>query len=189
MKRRPLLVWGAMAALALAACSHTPPAAAQPRYTVSAAQLEQVLAERFPRRLAAAGVIELQLRTPRLRFLPEQNRLASELPIDASGPALGRPLSGSVDLDFALRYEPSDQTLRAHQIRIQAVRLPSLAPEAQLLLDAYARAAAERALFEVVLHRLEPKDLALAHTMGFEPGPITVVADGLVIGFVLRESR
>ena len=32
----------------------------------------------------------------------EQNRLASELPVDASGPALGRPLSGSVDLDFAL---------------------------------------------------------------------------------------
>ena len=189
MKRRPLVLWGAVAALALAACSHPSRVAAQPRYTVSAAQLDQVLAERFPRRLAAAGVIELQLRTPRLRFLPEQNRLASELPIEASGPALARPLSGNVDLDFALRYEPSDQTLRAHQIRIQAVRLAGLTPEAQLLIDAYARAAAERALFEVVLHRLRPQDLALAHTMGFEPGPITVVEDGLVIGFVPRESR
>jgi len=188
MKRRPLLGW-AVAALALAGCTHTPGATAQPRYTVSAAQLDQVLAERFPRRLAAAGVIELQIRAPRLRFLPEQNRLASDLPIDASGPALGRPLSGNVDLDFALRYEPSDQTLRAHQIRIQAVRLAGLTPEAQLLLDAYARTAAERALFEVVLHRLRPQDLALAHTMGFEPGPITVTADGLVIGFVPRESR
>lgn len=189
MKRRPLLVWSIAAALGMAACSHPSPVAAQPRYTVSAAQLEQVLAERFPRRLAAAGVIELQLRTPRLRFLPDQNRLGSELPIDASGPALGRPMSGSVDLDFALRYEPSDQTLRAHQIRIQAVRLEGLTPEAQLLLDAYARAAAERALFEVVLHRLRPQDLALAHTMGFEPGPITVAPDGLVIGFVPREPR
>ena len=53
------------------------------------------------------------------------------------------------------------------------------------MLDAYARAA-ECALFEVVLHRLRPQDLALAHTMGFEPGPITVAPDGLVIGFVPR---
>ena len=66
MKRRPLLGW-AVAALALAGCTHTPGATAQPRYTVSAAQLDQVLAERFPRRLAAAGVIELQIRAPRLR--------------------------------------------------------------------------------------------------------------------------
>jgi hypothetical protein len=39
-------------------------------------------------------------------------------------------------------------------------------------------------MLEVVLHTLRPQDLALADTMGFEPGDITVTADGLVIGFV-----
>ena len=39
-----------------------------------------------------------------------------------------------------------------------------------------------------MLHRLRPQDLALAH-MGFEPGPITVAPDGLVIGFFPRENR
>jgi hypothetical protein len=41
----------------------------------------------------------------------------------------------------------------------------------------------------VVVHRMRAADLALADTMGFEPGNITVEADGLAIEFVPRASR
>jgi hypothetical protein len=34
------------------------------------------------------------------------------------------------------------------------------------------------------VHQLQPKDLALADTMGLEPGDITVAEDGLAVGFV-----
>ena len=185
MNRRQVFSLAAALALGPAACS-VPPAAAQPNYKVSAEQLHRVLGQRFPLRYEVPGVLELQMQAPRLRFLPEHNRLGSELVIDASGPALRRSHSGVVDMDFALRYEPSDQTIRAHQIRVQSIRLPSLPPNAAAVLDGYARAFAERALLEVVLHRLEPRDLALADTMGLEPGSITVTSDGLVIGFVPR---
>jgi hypothetical protein len=162
-------------------------AVAQPRHKVSAAQLQQVLAERFPLRYAVAGMLQLEVQAPQLRFLPEQNRLGSDLAIEAAGQALRRPHTGTIDLDFALRYEASDRTLRAHQIRIHSVRLPSLSRDAAALIDAYARASAERALLEVVLHTLAPRDLALAETMGLEPSTITVVADGLVVGFAPRQ--
>lgn len=162
---------------------------AQPRYKVSAGQLQEALAQRFPLRHAIPGVVELRLQTPRLRFLPEQNRLASELEIEATGPALRRSHTGWVELDFELRYERADQTLRAHGIRVQSVRLPSLQPQAAALLEAYVRSAAQQSLFEVVLHRLRPQDLALAETMGLEPGDITVAQDGLVIEFVARQPR
>ena len=165
------------------------PAAALPRYRISREQLQRVLAERFPRRYAVAGLVELEMREPQLQFRPEQNRIASELAIDAAGPALARGYTGFIDLDFALRYEPSDRTLRAWQIRVQSVRLPGLAPDAAALIDAYVRSAAQRALLEVVVHRLRPGDLALADTMGFEPGDITVEANGLAIEFVPRAAR
>jgi hypothetical protein len=189
MTRRKALIAASGWALALAAGPVSFPAAAQPGYKISAAQLQQVLEQRFPRRYEVAGLLDLRMQAPELRFLPEQNRLGSELVIDASGPALARSYSGFIDLDFALRYEASDMSIRAHQIRVHSVRLPGLAPDAAALIDGYARASAKRALLEVVVHRLRPRDLALADTMGLEPGSITVDADGLSIGFVPRPMR
>ena len=183
MQRRKTLIAAAGWALAL----WIDPLAAQPSYRVSREQLQQMLARHFPLRYAAAGLLELRIRTPDLRLLPEQNRIGSELVIEASGPALARGYSGFIELDFALRYEASDLTIRAHQIRVHSVRLPGLPRETAALIDGYARASAQRALLEVVLHQLQPRDLALADTMGFEPGGITVQADGLSIGFVPRQ--
>jgi hypothetical protein len=189
MRRRTSLIAAAGWALGpLAACASVG-AGGQPRYRISREQLQEVLAERFPLRYALSGLLELQIREPHLQLLPEQNRIATQLPIEVSGPALERGYSGWIDLDFALRYEAGDRTLRAHRIRVQSVRLPGLAPDAAALIDAYARAASERALLEVVVHRLRPADLALADTMGFEPGDITVHADGLSIRFVPRPLR
>lgn len=189
MQRRKSLIAAGGWALVLLAGSSSFEACAQPGYRISRAQLQQVLAERFPLRYAVSGLLDLQIRQPQLRLLPEQDRIASELPIEAAGPALARSYSGFIDLDFALRYEASDRTLRAHQIRVQSVRLPGLARDTATLIDAYARAASQRALLEVVVHRLRPSDLALADTMGFEPGDITVDPDGLSIHFVPHAIR
>jgi hypothetical protein len=163
--------------------------AAQPSYRISREQLQRVLGQRFPLRYSMPGVLELEISEPHLRFLPEQNRLGSELMIDAAGPALARSHSGSVAMDFALRYEASDMSIRAHRIRVQSVRLSGLPRDAAALIDAYVRAAAERALLEVVLHQVRASDLALPNTMGFEPASITVESEGLAIGFVPRAAR
>ena len=176
-------------AVGLSALAQALPGVAAPSLRVSVQQLQRVVDERFPLRYSAAGVLDLRIQAPRLGLLPEQNRIASVLALEASGQSLRRNYSGDVDLDFELRYEPSDRTIRAHRIRVQAVRLPGLAPDASALIEAYARASAQKALLEVVLHTLRPQDLALANTMGFEPGTITVTDNGLLIGFVPREPR
>lgn len=175
-------------ALALLACPVSR-ALAQPSYRISGDQLQQVLAQRFPLRYAMPGVLDLEIREPRLQFFPDQNRLGSDLVIEASGPALARSYSGWVALNFALRYEASDMSIRAHRIRVQSVRLAGLSRDAAALIDAYVRAAAERALLEVVVHQLRASDLALPNTMGFEPAGITVENDGLSIGFAPRQPR
>lgn len=174
----------AAAACGIASLGIASLAMAQPSYTVSAQQLQRVLAQRFPLRYAAAGLLEVIMRAPPLRLLPELNRLATELPVEATGPALRRRYEGSVDVDFALRYERSDRSIRAHQIRVNAVRMEGLGPDAERLLDAYLRQLSQQALVEVVLHTLSAQDLALATTMGFEPGEITVTPQGLAIRFV-----
>jgi hypothetical protein len=189
MQRRKLWIAAGGAVLALIASVKSREGIAQPSYRISREQLQQVLAERFPLRYAAQGLLELRITEPALRLLPERNRIACELPIEVSGPALDRTYNGAIALDFALRYEAGDRTLRAHQIRVRAVHVQGLARDAAMLIDAYARSASERALLEVVVHRLRPGDLALAETMGFEPGEITVEPGGLAIRFVPRALR
>jgi len=161
-------------------------AQAQPRYTVSAEQLQQAVAQRFPLRYPVAGLLNLDVQAPRLRLLPEQNRLNAEMAIEAAGPALERRHAGTFEMDFALRYEASDRTIRAHQLRFKRLRFADLQPAASELLNTYGPALTEQSLHEVVVHQLRPQDLALVDTMGLQPGSITVTDKGLVIDFVVK---
>ncbi|PZO18106.1 MAG: DUF1439 domain-containing protein [Burkholderiales bacterium] len=162
------------------------PPAKPPGYSVSAEVLQRSVAERFPMRYPVQGLMNLDVQPPRLQLLPAQNRLRAEMVVDAAGPALNRSHRGSFDVDFALRYEASDRTLRAHQLRIDRLRFPTLQPGVVELLNTYGPALAEQSLREVVLHRLQPQDLRMADALGMQPGPITVTETGLVIAFVLK---
>jgi hypothetical protein len=184
MKRRQWLT-ALPIALAFAAAAT---ARAQPSYTVTTAQLQQAVAEKFPMRYPVGGLLELTLQPPRLRLLPEQNRLGTQMLVDAGGPALSRPTTGNFDVDFALRYEASDQSIRAHKLKVNSLSLSGMPPGPAALLQAYGPSLAEQSLLEVVLHKLQPKDLMLADGLGMEPGAITVTARGLVIGFVPKKA-
>jgi len=102
----------------------------------------------------------------------------------AAGPALRRGYNGVFDLDFALRFEASDLSIRAHQLRVNALQFEGLPPQTSALLSAYGPSLAQQSLQDVVLHQLKPQDLALPDGMGLQPGSITVTAQGLVIAFV-----
>ena len=136
MRRRTLLLSLPLAmggpALGLAAGTDTEDRPEQPKgYPVSLAQMQQAVAKRFPRRYPVQGLLDLDLQTPRLHLLPEQNRLRAEMAVAAAGPALNRVHQGSFDVDFALRYEPSDRTLRAHQLRLARLTFPTLPARAR----------------------------------------------------------
>ena len=184
MKRRTLLATGAALSIRAPAAAAAESASGQPRYTVSAAQLQRLVSERFPVRYPVADLFDLYLQAPRLRLMPDRNRIAAAMAMRAEGPALRRGYDGNFDVDFALRYEPADQSIRAHRLRVHSFRLPGLAPEMLMLFEGYAQALSERSLLEVVVHRLQPRDLALADTMGLQPGEITVTDEGLAIGFI-----
>ena len=160
---------------------------AQPSYTVPLAQLQDMAAQRFPRSVPVQGLLDLTLQAPALRLLPEVNRLGAAMVVDAAGPALRRSHAGLFDVEFALRYEASARTLRAHQIRLGRLDFPTLKPAVVQLLNTYAPALAEQSLGEVVLHTLRPQDTALFDGLGLQPGPITVTPQGLAVAFVPRQ--
>lgn len=109
--------------------------------------------------------------------------------VQAAGPVLGRSYNGTFEVDFGLRYEASDQTIRAQQLRVNALRFPELPPGPAELLNAYGTALAEKTLQNVVLHQLRPQDLALPDAMGLQPESITVTPRGLAISFISKPLR
>jgi hypothetical protein len=185
MDRRLLLAalacWPAAALLA-------PDEAARPRHKVSAGELYKVLSARFPLRLGFGGILELQVSAPRLLLQPARNRLGAALQAQAVGPALQQLPAGEVELVFALRYEPADQSIRAYRPEILDVQWPGAGPETLQALQSVMPAMA-RHVGELVLHRFTPRELALPDTMGFEPEEITVVDDGLVVFFGPKGRR
>ncbi|MDB5945193.1 MAG: putative transrane protein [Ramlibacter sp.] len=189
MKRRLLLASGWTALLAASFAPVAVAAASQPSYTVSAELLQLAVGRRFPLRYTVSGFLQLTVREPVLRLLPDANRVAAEMALVAAGPALARTSAGEFDVDFALRYERSDQTLRTHQLRIRSLRVSGLPPPYPELLDAFGQALAQQTFGEVVLHRLEARDLRLAEVMGLEPDTVTVTERGLVIGFGPRRAQ
>lgn len=163
--------------------------ASRPHHKISAAQLELAVSQRFPLRYALGGLAEVTVAKPNLRLLPEQNRLAAQVAVDAAGPALRRSHTGSFDIAFGLRYEPADRTVRAHQLQVLAVRWPGASPRAGEMLEGSLPAVAQEALGDIVVHQLQPRDLALADTMGLEPDTLTVTREGVTVHFAPKRPR
>ena len=164
-----------------------PVAHAQPSYTVPLSQQQEMVGAKFPRSVPVQGLVDLTLQAPRLRLLPEVNRLGAAMVVDAAGAALRRSHAGTFDVEYALRYEASDRTLRAHQIKLGRLDFPTLKPAVNDLLNVYGPMLAEQSLREVTLHQLRPQDTALFDGMGLQPGPITVTAKGLTVAFVNKQ--
>ncbi len=156
---------------------------ARPQHKVSAAALQAAVAQRFPLRYPVAGFVNLDVQVPKLRLLPDQNRFSAEMAVNAAGPALYRSHQGTLEVAFSLRYEASDRTVRAHQLRLARLQFPTLQPGVVVLINTYGPALAEQTLLEVVVHRMRAQDLALPDSLGLQPGSITVTSEGLTIGF------
>jgi hypothetical protein len=157
--------------------------AGTPHQKISANELRKTLAARFPVRFGMPGLLDVQLDAPGLLLLPARQRLGATVLAKASDLSSRRAYAGEIDLVFAVRYEPADQTLRAHELEILEVRSTGLPPEAGQQWQALLASVARGAVAEVILHRFSREELALPDSLGFQPQKITVEDDGVTIWF------
>ncbi|MBF5004824.1 DUF1439 domain-containing protein [Diaphorobacter sp. NR2-3-3-1] len=183
MSQRRVLLGAAVSwGLLLAGCASSPGAMAQPSYTVSAGQIQEAVGQKFPRNYSFGGLMSLALSDPQIHLRPERNRLNTVIAVVASGPLMqARSYQGALDVDFSLRYEASDRSLRATDLQLNGLRMQGLGAQAEQMLQQYGSTLAQRSLQEVVLHQLTDKDLALVNGLGLEPGKFTVTPKGLVV--------
>ena len=178
MRRRLLLCSTLCITIGLAGCSLAPRS-----YTLSQDELQTMVAKAFPRQYPLLGLVTLNVNAPALGLKPEINRINATMTAQLSGKVLRHSLDGAMDLDFALRYEPKDHTLRATQVQVNSLMMTGLPDAMTAMLQAYAPRAAEQAMNEVVVHTLRDEDLAKLDKVVRLPASFTVTQDGLRIDF------
>lgn len=177
-----------LALLALAATAGCAGLGVPRSYHISTEQLEQALRSRTPMRHSLAGIVNLRAQLGEVRPLPQENRLATQVRFDASGPLLPQAWHGSFDLLFGLRFEPSDHSLRAQDLELQALRLPMVMGRSAELLEGALTALAQQMGKDLVLYRLNPRDVERLLSLGLRPEPIQVTPRGLRVEFSKAEG-
>lgn len=172
--------WAASALLliALSGCGVMQPGPRQ--IDISEAQLLSRIASQFPVKQRQLALFDVTLEQPRLRLLPEENRVATEMTY-AVGVALTgvAPVKGQLELSYGLRYEPSDSTVRLHQVRVERLGVDGLSASQAAQVKKIGGLMAEDLLKEAVVHRVKPEDLQSLSGRGYKPGMLKVVPGGL----------
>jgi hypothetical protein len=147
--------------------------------TIAPEQLQQAIGKRFPYQQKLADVLDLKILSPRLALLPEANRIGTELDLNLLERIGGRTYTGTMALDYGLRFERSDNTVRMTGVRVSSVRLNDVPEPFNGAISRHMPRMAEQLLNNYALHTFTEQDMMLVSGLGFEPGEIKVTPKGL----------
>jgi hypothetical protein len=162
----------AIAVSALPGCANLDPR----RVTLSAAEVQTLLARQFPRQQRVMDLLDVSLANPLVRLVPERNRMATSMDLQASERLSGRALRGSLALDHGLRFEPSDVKVEDMKLDIAGTPLSGQAARLGALL-------AERALDDFVIYRVSDERRQAMTRLGVNNADVAVTARGIELRF------
>jgi hypothetical protein len=172
MRSRLLLVLLLALGALLAGCASGPRSV-----EISGPKLQAALDRRFPYETRLAGLIPVKVGVPRLRLRPEENRLALDFAVDATEPISRRAVHGDLAVSFGVRYQPSDASIRAVNVRVEKFALDAAPRELRSPLQAIGTLVTGNLLEGAVLHAFTPEELAQAR--GWTPQGLQVTPGGL----------
>jgi len=124
-------------------------------------------------------VIDLSITNPVLTLIPQQNRVGTELDVTALDRLFGSSAMGHVKLDYALRFQASDHTIRMTQVRVRELTLSSGSNNLRGAAQRIGGLVAENALEDLVLYRMKPTQADEMDRLNLVASPITVTPQGL----------
>ena len=116
-RRRPVLA--SLPALAVVVLGGFAGLLGPPTLTLSEADIARLMERNFPLERSLLDIFDVTVQAPRIRLLPERNRLAAVVAVRARNRTLALNWQGQLDFDAALRWDAADQTVRLSQVRVQ----------------------------------------------------------------------
>ena len=155
---------------------------------ISESQLTLLLARQFPMERKVLEVVDLNITNPQIALIPLGNRVGTELDVTALDRLFGSTAMGHVKLDYGLRFQPSDHTIRMTQVRVRELTLSSGSNNLRGASQRIGGLVAENALEELVLYRMKPAQADEMDRLNLVASPITVTATGLHMSIAPRRE-
>ena len=146
---------------------------------ISESQLNLLLARQFPMERKVLEVIDLDITNPVIALIPQDNRVGTELDVAANDRLFGSSAMGHVKLDYGLRFQASDHTIRMTQVRVRELTLSSGSNNLRGAAQRIGGLVAENALENLVLYRMKPSQADEMDRLDLVASPITVTPRGL----------
>ncbi len=177
-RRRLLAGGGGLAVLLLAGCAALAPG---PRtIEISEAKLVELISRQFPFNSRYLELFDVSLSAPQVRLMPAENRIGTAFSYSLGSLLLGaRPFQGRLDLSYGLRFEPTDNSVRLSQVRVEGFEVPGVPPLYASRANRLGAVLAESLLQDMMIYRLKPEDLQAARGWGYQPGALNVLPGGL----------
>jgi hypothetical protein len=163
----------------LAACASLDPR----QVTLSQAEVQTLLARQFPRQQRVMELLDVSLANPLVRLVPERNRMATSMDLQASERLSGRALRGSLALDHSLRFEPSDATVRLANVKVEDMKLELAGTPLSGQAARLGALLAERALDDFVIYRVSDERRQAMARLGVNNADVAVTARGIELRF------
>lgn len=177
---------GATAAAVLAGCA----ALMGPRdIEVSQAQLQQAVERRFPIERRYFELLDVTVAAPRVLLRPEANRLATEFEVLVSDRILHGQHRGTIALNYGLRFEASDNSVRLTNVRIDRFEIDGASALLRQPFDRLGAQLAEQTLNERPVYTLRPRDVEAVQGRGYRLSDIRVTSTGLVLALLPDSPR
>ena len=125
--RRPLLVLStSLLAISLIGCAALRP---QPKtINISQERLMQLIAGQFPFNSKMLEVFDVGVSSPKISFDATNNRIYTSLDLNIAGSGIvglltKREYKGGIDLSYGLRFEPSDNSVRMTDVKLNKLNV------------------------------------------------------------------
>ena len=155
---------------------------------ISESQLTLLLARQFPMERKVMEVVDLSITNPVLTLIPQGNRIGTELDVAAIDRLFGNTASAHVKLDYGLRFQPSDHTIRMTQVRVRELTLASGSSNLHGAAQRIGGLVAEGALENLVIYRMKPAQTDEMDHLDLMTSPITVTPQNLHMSVSPRQD-
>lgn len=153
-------------------------------------QLQESLTRKFPLNSEFARMMNLTLSTPKLRALPDENRIGTEVDLSIAPRFFNNiKLAGKLSVDSALRFEPADQTVRLSKPRIRNLSVDGLKDikSSEINLAGLSEFILENALQDMVVYQVTPEQ-AQRFGANIASGDFRVTPNGLSVTLTAQQK-
>lgn len=151
--------------------------------SVSERQILSALSERFPAQRRVLEVFDVRLASPRLRLLPQENRMMVGFDLGVQESLLTRrDFKGNLMFSSGLRFDAGESAIRLENVRRENIAIDGLPGLLASSVNRWGGWLAEELLDGLVVHRVDRESIDRAARLGLRPGAIRINSSGISVG-------